>query len=76
MEFLQKIIDVIPMEASVVVVIAGALDFIFRLIKTEKPLSIAWLVVGFIKKVGDLFIKLASFLDKVLPQKTKELPKQ
>ncbi len=78
MEFLEKLSGVIPHEAAVVVIIAGALDFIFRMVKTEKPLSLAWVIAAGARKLGEFLTKLASFLDKVLPQKVKsdELPKQ
>jgi len=76
MEFLEKISGVIPNEAAIVVIIAGALDFIFRMVKTERPLSLAWVIAKAIGKVGEICTKLALFLDKVLPQKVKDEPKQ
>lgn len=51
--------------------IAIVLEFAFRLIKTEKPLSILHLVAGVAKKLADGFKLLGDFLDKVLPQKLK-----
>jgi hypothetical protein len=48
-----------------------ALEFAFRMFKSEKPLSIMYLISDLLKKVGELFQKLGSLLDKVLPQRIK-----
>jgi hypothetical protein len=38
------------------------------LLPTKKPLGILHLVSAILKKCAELMMKLASFLDKVLPQ--------
>jgi len=76
--FIEKFVGMIPgQEWSMLALIGIAVEFIFRLFKTTKPLSIAWLVVGIVKKVSYVvglvatgLEKIAALLDKVLPQKT------
>lgn len=59
--------------------VAGLLvEGIFRLFPTEKPNSIAWAIVGFLKALATAFDKakqvvgfVAEQLDKVLPQNVK-----
>lgn len=46
-------------------------EMIFRLIKTDKPLSIAHLIASTLHKIGNISEVIASFLDKILPQRTK-----
>lgn len=50
--------------------IAFVLEVLFRFIKTPVPLSIAWIVAGVLKKLGDLVGGIAKFLDTILPQRT------
>jgi hypothetical protein len=53
-------------------VIALGLELMFRLIPSEKPLSIAHLAVKVLKAVCKVTEQLATLLDKVLPQNLKE----
>lgn len=48
--------------------IAVALEFILRVIPSQKPLSIAHLVAKGARSLGLVFTKVADILDKVLPQ--------
>lgn len=66
--FLDKMLALIPSDGGAIVVIAGILDFGLRLAKTEKPLSILWMISKFMHKIASLFEKLSVLLDKVLPQ--------
>ncbi len=52
---------------------AVALEFILRFIPSAKPLGIAQAIGGALKGLGVLFSKAGEILDKVLPQKIKEL---
>jgi len=52
-------------------IIAIVLEFTFRLMKTEKPLSIAHAVAAAGHKISDIFGGIANLLDKVLPQNLK-----
>jgi len=49
--------------------ITAAVDFIFRMMKTSKPLSLAHLFAAGMKKVAQALVVIAEFLDKVLPQR-------
>lgn len=51
--------------------IAVVLEFAFRMIPSQKPLSILYVVAAGLKKCGELFIKVGQIMDKVLPQKIK-----
>lgn len=52
--------------------IAIVVDLVLRLIKSEKPLSILWLIRNILEQVSVIFGKLAILLDKVLPQNVKK----
>lgn len=52
-------------------IIGAILDAVFRMMKTEKPLSIAHLAAKVIRQAADIAMGMANFLDKVLPQKLK-----
>ena len=56
MEFLQSVI---------------VLEMVMRMVKTDKPMSIIYIVSGFLKKSSELLSLIASLLDKVLPQRVK-----
>lgn len=47
------------------------LELAFRLIKTDKPKSILYLVADGCKMLGVLFTKIGATLDKILPQRIK-----
>ena len=53
------------------VTIAIILDFAFRLIPSDKPKSVIYLVAEVVKKSGEFLVKLGQILDKVLGQKIK-----
>ena len=73
MEALNKMIEAInqAMSAPVLMTIAIGMEFMFRMIKTEKPLSIAYMVADGLKKVGEIMSKCGQLMDKVLPQRLK-----
>jgi predicted benzoate:H+ symporter BenE len=71
LDSLQKIIDGIPVDGSVVLIGATVLEFVFRLFKTEKPKSIIYMVADCVKMFGAGLTKVGTFLDKVLPQRLK-----
>lgn len=52
-------------------IIAGILDFILRLIPSQKPLGVMYLIADGAKKVGEILVKLGGLLDKILPQRLK-----
>ena len=73
MEVLNSIIQSVDKLGSgqLIASIIIALEFAFRMFKSEKPISIMYLVSDGLKKVGELCSKLGSLLDKVLPQRLK-----
>jgi DNA-binding HxlR family transcriptional regulator len=73
MEFLNNVIKGVESFGSgqLIMSVMIALEFAFRMIKSEKPLSIMYIVADGLKKVGELCSKLGSILDKILPQRLK-----
>lgn len=69
MDKLMQIAQSLQGQVAIGAIIA---EMIFRLIKTEKPLSIAHLVASTMHKAADIIKMVANFLDKILPQRTKE----
>lgn len=74
MELLDSLLKLMDSAEAKTLLIAGVVDFIFRLIKTPKPLSILHVVANVLHKVGSFAEKLASLMDKVLPQRVEEKP--
>lgn len=54
--------------------IAGILEFVLRLLPTQKPLSILWLIHDFLGALLKLLGAVNDLLDKVLPQKLAPVP--
>lgn len=71
MEFLDMILGFLNSAMAQYAVIAMVVEFILRLIPSEKPLSIAHLVGDFAKKIGNVLLMFGDLLDKILPQKLK-----
>lgn len=70
MEIINSIIEFIDNNLMASVgMISMVLEFIFRLIKSDKPKSIVWVVRDFIDGIGRALGKIAELLDKVLPQR-------
>ena len=46
-------------------------EFAFRLVKSDKPLSIAHIAAASLHKIADICAGIANFADKILPQKLK-----
>lgn len=68
---LDQINSIIHSASGQAGIIAIVLESALRLIKSEKPLSIAHLIAEGLHKIGDISAGLANLLDKVLPQKLK-----
>lgn len=73
MEFLNKALESVNyiMSAPVLASIAVGIEIVCRMVKTEKPLSIAYMVADGLKKVGEIMSKCGQLMDKVLPQRLK-----
>lgn len=51
--------------------LAAIAEFVMRIIPSNTPLSIAWVVANSLQALSGLFAALAKFLDSFLPQNTK-----
>lgn len=73
MEALNKALEAInhAMSAPVLMSVAIAIEFALRMFKSEKPLSIAYMVADGFKKVGEIMSKCGQLMDKILPQRLK-----
>jgi hypothetical protein len=70
-QFFEKALSLVSSAEGAAITVALILDFAFRLIPSEKPKSVIYMVAKAIKMSGELLTKLGSFLDKVLGQKLK-----
>jgi hypothetical protein len=70
-QIFNKAMDFLLSVEGASVTIAIILDFAFRLIPSDKPKSVIYLVAEVIKKSGEFLVKLGQILDKVLGQKIK-----
>lgn len=52
-------------------IVAGIIDFVLRMVKSDKPLSLAYVIADGAKKLGAIFSKIGEYMDKVLPQRLK-----
>ena len=71
MEFLDKVLAFVLSASGMSATVAVVIEFVLRLIPSEKPISILHVVAGFVRKLGDVSLAAASLLDKILPQKLK-----
>jgi hypothetical protein len=76
MDILQKALEFILSAEGASVTIAIVLEFVFRMIPTQKPLSILHVVAKASHMIGQIFSALGKFLDRVLPQKLVEISKE
>jgi hypothetical protein len=70
-EIFNKAMDFLLSVEGASVTIAIILDFAFRLIPSDKPKSVIYLVAEVVKKSGKFLVKLGQILDKVLGQNIK-----
>lgn len=73
MEFLDSILSWLQgaSNSAIFASIALGIEIILRLIKSEKPLSIMYLISDGLKKIGGIFAAAGALMDKVLPQRLK-----
>jgi DNA-binding HxlR family transcriptional regulator len=73
MEMMNKVMEWLngAMNAPVLMSVAIGIEFALRMFKSEKPLSIAYMVSDGLKKVGEICSKVGALMDKVLPQRLK-----
>lgn len=77
MEFIQKIIDFLGAPAFIGAA-AFLLELAVRLLKTDKPKSVLYVIRAFlskipvvVQKIVDLITALINFIDSILPQNLK-----
>ena len=71
MDFLNKVLEFVLSAGGMAATVAVVLDFVLRLIPSEKPLSILRMVAALVRKLGEVCLAVADLSDKVLPQKLK-----
>lgn len=72
MDLLQKILSGIPsLDSPIVATLVIVCEFLFRLIPTQKPLSILHIASSVLKVCGSILTKVGELADKVLPQNVK-----
>jgi hypothetical protein len=71
-EFILKVSEFLTSAMGASATVAVILEFAFRLLPSKKPLSILHVVGKFARACGEILVKCADFLDKVLPQVIKE----
>lgn len=70
-ELFEKIMSFLSSAEGASATIAIVLDFVWRLVPSEKPKSVLHMISYVAKKLSEVLAKVAEFLDKVLPQKLK-----
>lgn len=70
-EIMMKIMEFLKSIEGSSMTIAIVLELAFRLIPSQKPLSILYVIASALKKCGEVCIKAGQIMDKVLPQKLK-----
>ena len=71
-EIISKLVEFFGHAGAQAGVLAVVVEFLLRMVKSDKPLSIAYAVARLFRGVGLVATKAAEFLDRILPQKLKE----
>ena len=69
-QFLSKIVEIIS-NPQIILFAGLAVEFVMRMVKTEKPMSIIRVIASVAKSIGSVLIAISDFVDKVAPQKLK-----
>lgn len=72
MEYLNQALELLKSAEGASVAIALVLEFVLRLIKSEKPLGILRMIAAAGHLLAKVIEAAADLLDKVLPQKLAE----
>lgn len=70
-EIILKVLEVLGSVEGQAAVIAIVLEFVFRLVPSEKPRSILLVVAKVAGLAGAALTKVSEVLNKVIPQKLK-----
>ena len=71
MEILNSIMEFLVGHEGMVATLAVVVEFVLRLVPSEKPMGILQMVAGIVKAVGAILVKFGEISDKILPQKLK-----
>jgi hypothetical protein len=69
MAFLDQVSGFLGSIEGMSATVAVVLEFVLRLVKSEKPLSILHFAASLVAKLAQILGKIAQISDKVLPQK-------
>jgi hypothetical protein len=75
-DWIDKIMALIPTDATVLAGIAALIEILFRYIPSEKPMSLFYAIAEFCRHMAQLMVAVAQFLDKVIGQKVPQKPAQ
>lgn len=67
-----KILELVGSVEGQAAIISICLEFVLRIIPSQKPLSILYIAAAALKGAGAVLSKAGQVLDKVLPQKIAE----
>lgn len=70
-QFFEQVLKFLSSAEGASLTIAMVVEFVLRMVKSEKPLSVLYAVAFVVKKSGEVLTKVGNLLDKVLPQKLK-----
>jgi hypothetical protein len=71
MEFLDKALNFLLSAEGSAATIAVVFEFVLRLVPSQKPLSVMYIIAKVVSKVGEILVFIGKLLDKILPQKLK-----
>lgn len=69
--FFEVVLSFLSSAEGASLTIAMVVEFVLRMVKTEKPKSILYGIAYAVKKSGEVLTKVGNLLDKILPQKLK-----
>lgn len=72
LSWIQKIVGMIPSDASTIAMIGLFIEFILRYIPSAQPLSIVYWIAEFCKQFAVLLAAIGEFLDKIIGQKIQK----
>lgn len=75
-DWIDKIMALIPTDATVLAGFAALIEILFRYIPSEKPMSLFYAIAEFCRHMAQLMVAVAQFLDKVIGQKVPQKPAQ
>lgn len=71
-EIILKVSEFLSSAMGASATVAVVLEFAFRLLPSQKPLSILHIAGKMARAVGEILVKVADLSDKILPQEIKK----